>query len=197
VTALDARVVVRAAADSGIGRLAIRPYPDGLEEQVRLRTGETVMLRPIRPEDEAAHAAFFGHLEQEDLRFRFFTVVKAPDHDTLARFTQIDYDREMCFIATRAKEGGAETLGVVRAIADPDNERAEYAIIVRSDMKGAGLGQSLMDKLIAYARARGTKVLWGEVLPNNDSMLDLAARLGFQVRPSVDGTTVRTELTLS
>lgn len=197
VTALDARVVVRAAAGSGISRLAIRPYPDGLEEQVRLRTGETVMLRPIRPEDEAAHASFFAHLEQEDVRFRFFTVVKAPTHDTLARFTQIDYDREMCFIATRPRDGGTETLGVVRAIADPDNERAEYAIIVRSDMKGEGLGQALMDKLIAYARARGTKVLWGDVLPNNDSMLDLAARLGFQVRPGVEDTTVRTELTLS
>ena len=196
VTALDARVVVRTAAGLGVTRLAIRPYPDGLEEEVTLRSGETVLLRPIRPEDEAAHAAFFRRLELEDLRFRFFAVVKPPDHDTLARFTQIDYDREMCFIASRLQDGAAETLGVVRAIADPDNERAEYAIIVRSDQKGAGLGQALMEKLIAYARARGTKQLWGDVLANNHPMLDLAAHLGFRLHPGADGTTVRTELTL-
>ncbi len=197
VTALDARVVVRAAAVAGVGHLAIRPYPDGLEQKVELRTGETVLLRPIRPEDEAAHAAFFGRLEQEDVRFRFFAVVKQPDHETLARFTQIDYDREMCFIATRMNDGAAETLGVVRAIADPDNERAEYAIIVRSDLKGAGLGQALMEKLIAYMRARGTKQLWGDVLADNNAMLDLAERLGFRKRPGLDGSAIRTELTLT
>ncbi len=196
VTALDARVVVRAAAP-GVTRLAIRPYPDGLEEEVRLGGGETVLLRPIRPEDEAAHAEFFRHLELEDVRFRFFAVVKSPDHDTLARFTQIDYDREMCFIATRQSGGASETLGVVRAIADPDNERAEYAIIVRSDVKGAGLGQLLMEKLIAYARARGTGQLWGDVLADNGAMLDLAARLGFRLDRGADATTVRTVLTLA
>ncbi|MGE0667811.1 MAG: GNAT family N-acetyltransferase [Sphingomonadales bacterium] len=196
VIALDARVVVRAASEPGIARLAIRPYPDGLEERVVLRTGEAVMLRPIRPEDEAAHAEFFQRLEQEDLRLRFFRVVKTPDHDTLARFTQIDYDREMCFIATR-NNGVAETLGVVRAVADPDNERAEYAIIVRSDMKGAGLGQVLMEKLISYARARGTGELWGTVLADNEVMIDLARRVGFQVQPGDDPSLVQTVMRLA
>ncbi len=197
VVALDARVVVRRASVSGMARLAIRPYPEGLEQTVVLASGEAVLLRPIRPEDEAAHAAFFHHLEAEDLRLRFFRVVKTPDHATLARFTQIDYDREMCFIATREGEGQAETLGVVRAIADPDGERAEYAIIVRSDMKGAGLGQALMEKLVAYARQRGLAELWGTVLADNVAMIDLARRVGFDVAPGDDPSVVRTVLRLS
>lgn len=197
VIALDARVVVRPATGTGVERLAIRPYPEGLEQTVILASGDAVMLRPIRPEDEAAHAAFFHHLEAEDLRLRFFRVVKTPDHATLARLTQIDYAREMCFIATRERDGQAETLGVVRAIADPDGERAEYAIIVRSDVKGAGLGQALMEKLIAYARQRGIAELWGTVLANNVAMIDLARRMGFEVAAGDDASVVHTVLRLS
>jgi acetyltransferase len=197
VIALDARVVVRPAARPGVARLAIRPYPDGLEEEVRLRTGETVLLRPIRPEDEPAHAAFFDKLDPEDVRLRFFSVLKRPDHTALARLTQIDYDREMCFIANRATaDGGAETLGEARALADPDNECAEYAVIVRSDMQGAGLGEALMDKLIGYARVRGIRELWGTVLAENRAMRDLATRLGFETLPGEDPSVVRTVLPL-
>ncbi|MEN3976684.1 bifunctional acetate--CoA ligase family protein/GNAT family N-acetyltransferase [Emcibacter sp. SYSU 3D8] len=197
VTALDARVVVHPATGSGLARLAIRPYPDGLEETVSLRSGEAVVLRPIRPEDEAAHDAFFQRLDQEDLHHRFFGAIKPPGHETLARLTQIDYDREMCFIATRGTAGEDETLGVVRAIADPDNERAEYAVIVRSDLKGTGIGQALMEKLIRYARTRGTKELWGTVLADNKAMLDLASRLGFHARPEGAGGVVATTLVLA
>jgi acetyltransferase len=197
VVALDARVVVKPASGAGLERLAIRPYPSGLEETIVLRGGGEVLLRPIRPEDEAAHAAFFARLAQEDLRLRFFNVVRTPAHDALARFTQIDYDREMCFIATRSRADGApETLGVVRAVADPDNERAEYAIIVRSDLKGEGLGQALMEKLIRYARDRRTGELWGTVLAENHTMIDLARRLGFRIGQGDDDAVVETVLSL-
>ncbi len=192
VVALDARVVVKPSGRRGVDRLVICPYPVGLEERAVLRTGEEVLLRPIRPEDEAAHAAFFASLDDEDMRMRFMTVIKPPDHDTLVRFTQIDYDREMCFIAER----GAETLGVVRARADPDGERAEYAIIVRSDMKGAGLGSLLTRKMIDYCRARGIGELFGTVLAENRPMRELAADFSFTTRGTGDGTTVEIVLKL-
>ena len=197
VIALDARLVVKASTLIGVDRLAIRPYPGELEEQFTLRSGEIILLRPIRPEDESAHAVFFDALEAEDVRLRFFSVIRHPDHDTLARFTQIDYDREMCFIATRpGTHGGGETLGVVRAVADPDNERAEFAVIVRSDLKGSGLGQALMTKLIDYCRARGTGELFGAVLAENVAMRELGTALGFETRAEEDPSVVHMILRL-
>jgi GNAT superfamily N-acetyltransferase len=108
----------------------------------------------------------------------------------LARFTQIDYDREMAFIATRRRTDGEwETLGVTRVIADPDNIQAEFAVIVRSDLKGQGLGPVLMTKLIDYSRSRGTREIVGEALSHNSRVLNLVTKLGFDVKPmSEDGT---------
>jgi acetyltransferase len=191
VLALDARVRVAPARGSGEGRLAIRPYPSGLEEAVLLHDGRSCLVRPIRPEDEPAHDAFLQRLDPEDVYFRFFTPLRRMPHSELARYTQIDYDREMAFIATApspgAAEGGsAETLGVVRAIADPDNASAEFAIVVRSDLKGQGLGRALMEKMIRYCRSRGTRELVGQVLPANRAMLDLARESGFASRLDVD-----------
>ncbi|HSJ97353.1 MAG TPA: GNAT family N-acetyltransferase, partial [Myxococcota bacterium] len=129
-------------------------------------------------------------LQPEDVRFRFFNLVRELPHSQMARFTQIDYDREMAFLALPAEGAGAagrapaegETLGVVRAIADPDNERAEFAIVVRSDQKGRGLGHALLEKMIRYCRARGTREIVGQVLPDNRPMLELAQALGFESR---------------
>lgn len=115
--------------------LAIVPYPRCLEETLDWR-GMRITVRPIRPEDEEAHAAFVAANTAEDLRLRFFGAVRSFDHSQLARMTQIDYDREMALIVTRANgDGMNETLGVARAIADPDNETAEFAVAARSDMK--------------------------------------------------------------
>ena len=99
----------------------------------------------------------------------------------MARLTQIDYEREMAFIATGAlADGGEETLGVARAISDPDNEDAEFGIVVRSDLKGGGLGERLMRKLIEHLRQRGTRRLVATVLRENERMLELARLLGFE-----------------
>ncbi|MFM0592189.1 bifunctional acetate--CoA ligase family protein/GNAT family N-acetyltransferase [Paraburkholderia dilworthii] len=167
-------------------RLAIVPYPRRFEETLDWQ-GLQVTVRPIRPEDEAAHHDFVEAMTPEDLRLRFFGAVGSFDHSQLARMTQIDYDREMALIATvMSDEGFTRTLGVVRAVADPDNETAEFAVAVRSDQKGRRLGQLLMDRIIKYARARGTHWLVGEALRENGPMIALAKACGFTVTPTED-----------
>jgi acetyltransferase len=190
---LDARMRIAMADRSGstLDRLAIRPYPSELEETVAWY-GETILLRPIRPEDGAAHVDFFNHLTPDDVRYRMFVRVRELQPAQLARFTQIDYDREMAFIATRAAaDGHQETLGVGRVVADPDNVSAEFAVTVRSDLKGKGLGRMLMDKLIAYCRARGTREIVGEALPQNAPVIGLVKKLGFTVGPLDEDEGVR------
>ena len=162
---------------AGAERLAIRPYPEGLQEVVRLKDGSEVTLRPVRPEDEPAHSEFVARLSPEDSRFRFFHTIRSMPHTQLARLTQVDYDREMAFIATRrTPDGRAQTIGVVRTVADAENETAELSIVVRSDLKRRGLGTHLLRKAIAYCRSRGTKELAGDVLAENESMLELTRR---------------------
>ena len=184
VLALDARVRVSAAAPGGAARFAIQPYPSQLVETLTWQ-GRTLTLRPIRPEDEPQHRAFLERLDPEDVRMRVFYSRRSIGHGELARLTQIDYEREMAFLATAlGPDGNEETLGVARAVTDPDNEAAEFAVIVRSDLKGGGLGGLLMRKLIAHCRARGTHWLVGEVLTGNERMLQFARGLGFSVAPT-------------
>jgi acetyltransferase len=188
VVALDARMVVRDTSTHGAERLAIRPYPRELEEWITLDSGRRLLLRPIRPEDEHDHDTLFEDLNPEDIRFRFFGMVRSLPHSERARYTQIDYDREMAFIAASSdQEGPPENLGVVRAISTAGGDYAEFAIIVRTDMKDQGLGRALLEKMICYLRSRGIRELRGEVLASNGVMLGLARSLGFQVAAPVDG----------
>jgi acetyltransferase len=178
--ALDARVRVSAGCPAGAPNFAIQPYPQELLE-VWDWQGQPVTLRPIRPEDEAQHRAFLERLDPEDIRLRVFYSRRSIEHSELARLTQIDYAREMAFIATRVgPDGGEETLGAVRATVDPDNQNAEFGVIVRSDIKASGLGYRLMSKMIGHLRDRGTQRLVGTVLRENAGMLELARSLGFQ-----------------
>ena len=198
VLALDARMRVAASAAGGVDRFAIRPYPEELEEWISWQ-GRRVLLRPIKPEDGTQHVEFFNALDPEDVRYRVFMRMRELQRPQLARLTQIDYDREMAFIATSEREPGRfETLGVARAIADPDNISAEFAIIVRSDIKGRGLGSILFGKLIAYCRSRGTRELVGEALVENHRMTALVRRFGGSVAFSEHGTVrLRFDLTSS
>ena len=183
VLALDARIRVRADRPGGASHFAIRPYPTEWIRRIDWR-GQTVVLRPIRPEDEAQHLAFLASLDPEDLRLRIFQTRRHIERSELARLTQIDYSREMALIAVASDETGAErTLGAARAVADPDNARAEFGVIVRSELKGTGLGEALMRLLIEVQTARGTGQLVGSVLDGNDRMLSLMRRLGFQLGP--------------
>jgi acetyltransferase len=197
VVALDARVRVAPATSTGAERFAIRPYPQELEQQAEF-LGRTILLRPIRPEDEPQHARFLAGTDPEDVQLRFFRSVRTFEHSQLARFTQIDYEREMAFIAVgHAADTSEETLGVVRAVADPDGMRAEFAILIRSDMKGKGLGALLMNALIRYCRERGTGELVGDVLKGNRRMLALAGDLGFEISAGGDASVVRATLRLN
>lgn len=178
--ALDARVRVSSTRPAGAAHFAIQPYPVELVETWHWR-GQTLTLRPIRPEDEAQHRAFLERLDPEDIRMRVFHSRRHIEHSELARLTQIDYAREMAFVATRpAPDGGEETLGTVRVVIDPDNHDAEFGVIVRSDLKGGGLGHKLMEKMAGHLRQRGTQRMVGNVLSENAGMLALAHALGFQ-----------------
>jgi len=182
VVALDARIKVAPATQIGSKRLAIRPYPANLESSFTMRNGREVLIRPIRPEDEPNHHVFISKLTPEDIRFRFFGLVKALPHSQMARLTQIDYDREMAFIAIGQDEKHEdETLGVVRIVATRDNSISEFSIVIRSDLKATGLAQELMKKMIIYCKGRETRQLVGQVLKENTRMIHFVQSLGFKI----------------
>ncbi|MFZ1103354.1 MAG: bifunctional acetate--CoA ligase family protein/GNAT family N-acetyltransferase [Hyphomicrobiaceae bacterium] len=189
VIALDARVKVEDPARHPRVPMAIRPYPSEWETEAHMAPVGAVRIRAIRPEDEALYAAFFARLTPEDRRLRLFCARPDLSHRFLARLTQIDYAREMAFVAV-GKESG-ELLGVVRFVADPDYVKGEYAILVRSDLKGHGLGWRLMQHLIAYARAEKLGELYGSVLAENTTMLKMARELGFRIEPEPGDAMVR------
>ncbi len=177
--ALDARIRLDAAGPAGAAHFAIRPYPIELEEAVTWQ-GRSVCLRPIRPDDEARHMEFLQHLDPDDIRMRVFYSRRTMERSELARLVQVDYAREMAFVAlAESAEGELQTLGVARALVDPDNVEAEFGVIVRSELKGQGLGALLMDKLVAYLRAQGTQRLVADVLSDNRRMLKLSQQQGF------------------
>jgi acetyltransferase len=187
VLALDARLRVQPTDEPAGQRLAICPYPKELEQKISLPDGQTLLLRPIRPEDEPAFQRFFATLSPEDIRLRFLHPMKLMPKTMAARMTQIDYDREMALILTdgNGRQGG-DLLGIVRVNADPDNEKAEFAIMLGSGRTGLGLGPMLMRCIIDYARDRGIKQIFGEVLFENRPMLALCKALGFNRRNDPD-----------
>jgi acetyltransferase len=177
VLALDARVRLAPPRAPGTARFAIRPYPEELRTALNDSKGGHYQLRPIKPEDAAEIQAMLAQTDREDIRMRFFTALRSLPDVLVKRLTQIDYDREMAFVAFDAQNRGA---GIVRLSCDPDFERAEFAIIIRGDLKGRGLGRILMEHIIVYARTRGVAEVFGDVLNENAAMRGLAARLGFQ-----------------
>ena len=183
VIALDARIRVRQAVQPGSMRLAIRPYPQELEELIEV-AGRQLMLRPVRPEDEPRFRDAFKKLSPSAIHLRFFGLIREMSHTMAARLTQIDYEREMALVLTEQKPAGmADVFAVVRLLADPDGARAEFSIVVRDDLTGRGLGRMLMRRIMDYAADRGIGELFGDVLQANSRMLDLARHLGFHIEP--------------
>ena len=199
VLTVDARIRVAAVANPDAPRLAIRPYPKSLVQTVVIGDGHEVLLRPILPEDEPMLQKSFERLTPEQVRLRFFVPMKELGHSLAARLTQIDYNREMALILTEhGIPGTTEIFGVVRIAADPDNERAEYAVVVPEHMTGQGLGALLMRQIIDYARSRGIREVWGDVLRENAAMLGLVRKLGFKVKDDPeDPSLVRVTLDLT
>ncbi|ESR26468.1 bifunctional acetate--CoA ligase family protein/GNAT family N-acetyltransferase [Lutibaculum baratangense] len=181
VLALDSRIRVEAETHRGRHgvnpRFSISPYPSEWEREIVLSDASAVEVRPVRPEDEPLFEEFFSRVSPEDMRLRFFTPHPDLSHRFLARLTQIDYARAMAFVALTPATG--EMLGAVRIHADADHVSGEYAIMVRSDLKGKGLGWELMKLIIDYARADGIKEITGDVLRQNETMLAMCRELGF------------------
>ncbi len=190
VIALDARMRIAPALQKGSDRFAIRPYPLHLEERVQV-CGRQVTVRPIRPEDESEFKTFLSRTAAADPYFRFFHLSRDLPHSQLARFTQIDYDREMALVALSSGDLVAEA----RARAEPDNRRAELCVLVRPDWVGTDIDRVLLSRLVSYCRQRGTAQLFGDVFPENDRLLEVTATLGFHRLPG-PGKTIRIALDL-
>ncbi|MBE7939384.1 MULTISPECIES: bifunctional acetate--CoA ligase family protein/GNAT family N-acetyltransferase [Ramlibacter] len=183
VLALDARVRLSTGLRGRRAAPAIRPYPEDLEEML-VAAGAQFRVRPIRPDDAWRLGEFYAGATPADMRLRFFLSRREVPHSELARYSQIDYDRDMTFIAVEAgeDEAGARMAGEVRAVCDPDNETAEFAIQVATPWQNRGLGLALLTKMLGYLRSRGVQRVIGECLPENRLMLALAQRLGMTVR---------------
>ena len=160
--------------------------PNEWERHITLSDRRAVYIRPIRPDDESLYAPFLAKVTPEDLRLRFFGPVKDFGHAFLIRFTQIDYARAMAFIAL--DEATGEMLGVARLHDNADNISAEFAILVRSDLKTHGLGWQLMQMIISYGRAKGLRSIEGQVLHENTTMLEMCKELGFEMSSVPDAS---------
>jgi acetyltransferase len=184
VLAVDARIALGRVEPkfrgSGPANFAVRPYPSQWQRHLEVKDGWRVFVRPIRPEDEPLIHEFLHHVTSHDLRLRFFAPMKEFSHEFIARLTQLDYARAMAFVAF--DEITNELLGVVRVHSDSIYESGEYAILLRSDLKGRGLGWALMQMIIEYARSEGLKAISGDVLTENTVMLAMCRSLGFEVK---------------
>ncbi|HEY6241701.1 MAG TPA: bifunctional acetate--CoA ligase family protein/GNAT family N-acetyltransferase, partial [Burkholderiales bacterium] len=191
--AVDARIVVRDSPPlrNRYAHMAIHPYPADLTSVLRLSDGSQVTLRAIRPEDADMEQGFVRNLSQNSRYFRFMNTVRELTPAMLIRFTQIDYDREMAFVAVR-EEGGREIeIGVARYVTNPDARTCEFALVVADESQGKGLGRRMLERLIEVARWRGLRTMVGHVLAGNQPMLGLCRKLGFKIADHPEDTAVR------
>ena len=185
--AIDARIRLQAARGEPDDRLAIVPYPQELERPFELPDGTACLLRPIRAEDEIPLREGFHKLSPQNRYMRLFATLKELPHALAARFTQIDYDREMAFVLAENKPAGEAALyGGVRLVLDGDRQRGEFAITVLDALAGRGVGRRLMEVIIDYARSIGVQVIEGDVLEDNKAMLALCRDLGFRATPGTN-----------
>jgi len=184
--ALDARIILDEEAvqkrDGEYSHLIISPYPTKYIQPWICRDERSVLLRPIRPEDEPLEGELIAGLSKESSRFRFFYIIEEITHEMLSRFCNIDYDREMAIIAEYTSNGKRRNVGVGRIILEPGGETGEFAILVADDFQGNGLGLKLLDNLIEVAQDKGLRSIYGIVLNDNLKMIGLAKKLGFTTR---------------
>ena len=194
---LDARIIIdQKISEQGENypHLVIIPYPTKYVTPWRLKDGTEVTLRPIRPEDEPIELEFIRGLSPETSRFRFFQTIKYLPHEALVRFCNIDYDREMAFIA-ETKEGDRKIeIGVARLILEPNKKRGEFAVVVADKFQAQGLGKKLVDMLIEVAREKGVEAIYGILMPQNIKMIRLCEKLGFNTRREQDNVIAELKL---
>ncbi len=185
--ALDARIEIDPAriAEKGPNReLAIRPLPAGWEKEIDC-AGHAYRLRPIEPADVGLYPQFLAKVSPEDMRLRFLAPRRNFSDDMLKRLTQLDYDRDMAFVALE-KESGA-LAGVCRLSCDPDKDLGEYGLLVRTDQQGRGLGWAMLRQIIEFARVEGVGKIEGVILTENTKMLKMAREFGFTLVRHPDG----------
>jgi len=188
VVALDARIVIT-PAQALESPLVIAPPPSGWDVTLTTRGGLTARVRPVWPEDQAALADFFAALTPEDLRHRFLSSLKTVDEERLSLIAQVDFRRAISFVALDPDT--AEILATALLAGGPHADRAEVAISVRSDLKGMGLGWSMLQHTLAYAKAVGVKVVESIEAADNDDALRLENEMGFTVRAAADDFSLR------
>jgi acetyltransferase len=185
---LDARVVIDKervfAKLEPHEHLVISPYPKKYETLWRLRDGRTVLLRPIKPEDEPLWLEMFQNFSDESIRYRFFHIIKDTPHEMRVRYCNIDYDREMAIVTELTEDGARKILGVVRLIIEPDGKTGEIAVIVADPWQGLGLGSKMMDFMIEICKERRLETVYGVMLTDNYRAIDLMKKMGFALEYS-------------
>ncbi|CAN2040847.1 acetyltransferase [Candidatus Magnetomoraceae bacterium gMMP-15] len=184
--AVDARVILKATSVISAKHLAISPYPNHLEITTTTEEGRKLFIRPIKPEDAPLFMDLFNILSLQSVYYRFFSVIKTIPHEMLARFTQIDYDRDMALVGLETSKDEEKMLGVARLMADPDKIHGEFSVLIGDPWQGKGIGAALMEYLIEIAKKRGMESLWGVVLAENKGMLALGRKLGFDMKYIVE-----------
>mgnify|MGYP003582112385 FL=1 len=187
--AVDARIrLVRDESGTTRQHLVISPYPQHLERHDLTDLDMPLFIRPIKPEDAALFTELFNTLTPTSIYYRFFSVVKSLTPENLARFTQIDYDREISFVALDDRAGEEQMLGIANIIGEPDGKRGEFSVLIGDPWQGVGIGAKLLLQCLRIAQERGMEIVWGTVLSENIYMLGLGKKLGFTVTPGGDGS---------
>jgi acetyltransferase len=191
--AADARIVIgpRPPVADPYVHMAICPYPSHLVSHWQLPDGTNLTIRPIRPEDAEMEQAFVRGLSHETKYFRFMDSLQELSPSALARFTQIDYDREMALLVSTVENGREVELAIARYITNPDGESCEFALVVADAWQHRGIGRKLLHSLFDVARQKGLKRVEGEVLHSNEKMLEMMQSLGFKINQSPEDAQVK------
>ncbi len=168
--------------------LVITPYPKKYETMWKLRDGRTVLLRPIKPEDEPMWLEMFQSFSEESVRFRFFQILKDTPHETRIRYTNIDYDREIAIVPELVEGGKRRILGVVRVSLEPDRKTGEIAFIVGDPWQKLGLGTKMVDYALEICKDMKVEKLYAVMLPENYRAISLMKKMGFRITYLNDGT---------
>jgi acetyltransferase len=194
--ALDARVIIdpdRVFTERPpYEHLVIRPYPKKYVTERTIRDGKTATLRPIRPEDEPSLIKLFRTFSDETMRFRFFQVIREISHETLARYCNIDYDREMTIIAERTENDEKKMIGMGRLVVQPDGMRGEIAVVVGDPWQNLGVGSCMFDYIIEISKDMGLETIFGEILKENHRMMHICNTRGFNIERVDDETYLAT-----